>query len=228
VFNAVPTFAVGTQYLVSELPKGRFKGAPVWITENNVDAGYNLGNGINACTGLPFVLDKRGSSAFFAAWRPYVFSQVGKAGAQALYQWVYAADAQYGEVSYTTGAYQLSYWVDYWLTRVFPSPPGTNILQVTNSDSAGFEVLAVRNDDGSAAIMVANHVVAHSKDNNGPGAPAKISLDLSALGTFQTANLLLLDASTDPSQAPAPTAVPFQSQMTISLPGYGVAFLTLK
>ena len=227
VFAAVPGFAASTQFVVRGLgsPPNQI---PLWITENNVDAGFNLGNGINACTGQPFVLDRRGSSAFFAAWRPYVFSQLGQAGAQALYHWDYDADAQYGEVNYNTGAYQLSYWVDYWLQRVFPSPPGANILHLTNSDPADFEALAVRNDDGSAAVMIANHSVASVKDNNGPGAPATITVDLTALGSFQTANLLLLDARTDPSQPPAPSPVPLQSVMTITLPGYGVAFLTLK
>ena len=152
LFAAVPGFTASTQHVVSELRGNpKYHTVPLWITENNVDAGYDNGNGVNACTGQPFVIDKRGSSAFFAAWRPYVFSQLGKVGAQALYHWVYAWDAQYGEVNYTNGTYRLSYWVDYWLTRVFPSPPGANILQVVNSDSADVEVLAVRNDDGSAA-----------------------------------------------------------------------------
>jgi hypothetical protein len=229
LFGAVPGFAGSVQYVVNALGNsGPWKTVPVWITENNVDAGFNLGNGINACTGQPFVIDKRGSSAFFAAWRPYVFSQVGRSGAHALYQWAYPGDAQYGEVNQNTGAYQLSYWVDYWLTRVFPSPPGANVLRVANNDSAEVEVLAVTNDDGSAAVMIANHAVASMKDNNGAGAPSTVSLDLSALGSFQSANLLILDARTDPSSQPQPASVPFQSMMTVSLPGYGVAFLTLK
>ena len=125
LFDAVPGFTASVQYVVRELGSSpTLSTVPVWVTENNVDAGYNLGNGINACTGQPFVIDRRGSSAFFAAWRPYVFSQLGRAGARALYQWEFAQDAQYGEINYTTGAYQLSYWVDYWLTHIFPSPPG--------------------------------------------------------------------------------------------------------
>lgn len=66
------------------------------MTENNVNADYDAGNGISACNGTLFVTDLRGSSAFFAAWRPYVFSQLGKAGIRALYHWDYGADAQYG------------------------------------------------------------------------------------------------------------------------------------
>jgi hypothetical protein len=49
-----------------------------------------------------------GSSPFFAAWRPYVFSQLGKAVVQGLYHCDYGADAQFGEVDYNTGALQLS------------------------------------------------------------------------------------------------------------------------
>ena len=46
-----------------------------------------------------------------------MFSQLGKAGNQALYHWDYDADRQFGEVDYTSGAKYLSYWVDYWLGR---------------------------------------------------------------------------------------------------------------
>ena len=67
------------------------------MTENNVNADYDKGGGISACNGTEFVLDQRGSSAFFAAWRPYVFSQFGKAGAQALYHWDFDADAELHE-----------------------------------------------------------------------------------------------------------------------------------
>ena len=59
---------------------------------------------MSACNaGQTFVTDQRGSSPFFAAWRPYVFSQLGKAGVQALYHWDFDADKQFGEVDYNTG-----------------------------------------------------------------------------------------------------------------------------
>ena len=74
----------------------------VWVTENNVNADYDSGNGYSACNPTQkFVTDQRGTSAFFAAWRPYAFSQLGKAGNQAIYHWDYPADAQFGEVNYT-------------------------------------------------------------------------------------------------------------------------------
>lgn len=202
---------------------------PVWVTENNVNADYDAGNGMSACNpGQTFVTDDRGSSAFFAAWRPYVFSQLGKAGVQALYHWDFGADPQFGEINATTGQTQLSYWVDYWLQRTFPSPPGASLLQYTDTDSDELETLPVLNGDGSVVVMVANHAVNAQNDNNGPGAPRSVLLDLSALGTFSSGSLLTLDASTSPLTGPAPSSVTPGAQMTISFGGYGVALLTLK
>jgi hypothetical protein len=205
---------------------------PVWVTENNVNADYDAGNGMSACNpGQTFVLDQRGSSAFFAAWRPYVFSQLGKAGIQALYHWDFAADAQFGEVNVTTpppAQLQLSYWVDYWLARMFPSPPGANILQFTNTDDAEIEVLAAQNPDGSVVVMLANHAVDAPTDNNGPGAPRSVEVDVSALGSFQSASLLTIDAGTSVTAGPTATPITPSPQMTVSLNGYGVAFLTLQ
>jgi hypothetical protein len=204
---------------------------PIWVTENNVNADYELASGLSACNGTPFVLDQRGSSAFFAAWRPYVFSQLGKAGIKALYHWDFAADAQFGEVNVTTSQaqLQLSYWVDYWLQRMFPSPPGATLLGYADTDSTELEILPVLNSDGSVTVMVANHAVnMPNTDNNGPGAPRTIDIDVSALGSFTTGSLLTIDASTDVSAGPTATSVTPSPQMTVVLNGYGVAFLTLK
>jgi hypothetical protein len=230
VMATVPTFAQSVQGTALAMAAHSYPATtPIWITENNVNADYNLGNGISACNGNTYVIDPRGSSAFFAAWRPYVFSQVGQAGARALYHWSFFGDAQGAEVNRTTDADQLPYWVDYWLVRDFPSPPGSNILAVTNSDAQDVEVLAVRNDDGSVAVMVANHAVASAQDNNGPGAPSTVQLDLSALGSFHTATELTIDARTDPTTGPgAPTSITPTSTVTIKLPGYGVALLTMS
>jgi hypothetical protein len=204
---------------------------PVWVTENNVNADYDKGGGISACNGNTFVLDQRGSSAFFAAWRPYVFSQLGKAGIKALYHWDFAADAQFGEVNVSTSQaqLQLSYWVDYWLQRIFPSPPGATLLPYTDTDSTELETLPVQNGDGSVVVMVSNHAINMPKtDNNGPGAPRTISIDVSALGTFTSGSLLTIDATTSATSGPTATSVTPSPQMTVSLNGYGVAFLTLK
>lgn len=229
VFSTVPGFAAEVQNIEAQLQTNpNLASVPVWVTENNVNADYDKGGDISACNGTPFVTDLRGSSAFFAGWRPYVFSQLGKAGVQALYHWDFGADAQFGEVDYNTGGLQLSYWVDYWLARMFPAPPGANILQSTNSDDADIEVLAVQNPDGSVVIMLANHAVKALTDNNGPGARQTVSVDISALGPFPSGSLLTIDANTSVASGPTATSVTPSSQMTVSLNGYGVAFLTLR
>jgi hypothetical protein len=230
VFSTVPGFATEVQSIRAQLQTNQILASvPVWVTENNVNADYDAGNGMSACNpGQTFVLDQRGSSAFFAAWRPYVFSQFGKAGVQDLYHWDFDADAQFGEVNYNTDGIQLSYWVDYWLERMFPYPPGANILQSTNSDKAEIEVLAAQNPDASVVIMLANHAVNASTDNNGPGAPRTVNIDVSALGSFTSGSLLTIDANTNVSSGPTPTSVTPGAQMTVVLNGYGVAFLTLK
>ncbi len=229
IMTLVPVFAQSVQGAKAAAANNPLTAsAPIWVTENNVNADFNLGNGISACNGNAFVTDPRGSSAFFAGWRPYVFAQVGQAGAQALYQWSFFGDTQFGEFNRTTGALQLSYWVDYWLERVFPSPPGANILRVANSDTADVQILAVRNDDSSAVVMVDNHAVASLRDNNGRGAPVVVSLDLSALGSFHTAQLITIDASTDPTHGPTPTSATPTANMTVSVSGYGVTFVELK
>lgn len=230
VFSTVPGFATDVQYFYSQMAtNASLATVPVWVLENNVNADYANSNGDSTCNpGQVFVLDQRGSSPFFAAWRPYVFSQLGKVGAQALYHWDFDADAQYGEVQYSNDNVQLSYWVDYWLARMFPSPPGAKILNFTNSDDADIEVLPVQNPDGSVVIMLSNHSVQSPDDNNGPGASHTIGLDVSALGTFQSGSSLTIDASTNVSSGPAPAAFAPASQITVTMNGYGVTFLTLQ
>lgn len=237
VFASVATSANGNfnfvsdvQMIYSQMANSALASVPVWVTENNVNADYDKGGGISACNGTPFVLDQRGSSAFFAAWRPYVFSQLGKASVQALYHWDFAADAQFGEVNVSTSQaqLQLSYWVDYWLERMFPSPPGASLLQYTDTDSADLEILPVLNADGSVVVMVANHAINSPDDNNGPGAPRSVSIDTSALGSFTSASLLTIDANTSVTTGPTAVSVTPAPQITVTLNGYSVSFLTLK
>ncbi|HUJ22832.1 MAG TPA: hypothetical protein VLX58_14965 [Bryobacteraceae bacterium] len=228
VMSSITTFASDVRYLYAQLRTNpALAGVPVWVTENNENADYDQGNGISACNGTPFVLDTRGTSAFFAGWRPYLFSQLAQAGAQSLYHWDYDADAQFGEVDYNSGNTYLSYWVDYYLAHLFPAPPGADILVVHNSNAGALESLAVRNDDGSVVIMLANHHVRSANDNNGPGVPHTVTLDVSALGAFSAATETVIDASTDPAKGPAPQALTPSAQMQIALNGYAVAFLRL-
>jgi hypothetical protein len=230
VLATVPSFSSWVEYLYSQLKSNpRLATVPVWILENNVNADSAKSDGTSSCNpGQLFVTDLRGSSAFFAAWRPYVFSELGKAGAQALYQWAFAADAQEGEINQSTGRLQLSYWVDYWLARYFPSQAGGQMLQVTSTDSSDVETLAVKNPDGSVLVMVVDHAVVNATDNNGAGTPLTTLIDVSRLGTFSSATELTIDANTDVSNGPSEVQVAVAEQMQVSLGGYGVCFLKLK
>ena len=230
LFGTIPGFASGVEYIYSQLqPNPKLANVPVWITENNVNADFQGANGMSMCNpNQKFVTDTRGSSAFFAAWRPVIFSQLGKAGAQALYQWVFAGDAQYGEIDDSTGNPRLSYWVDYWLEHMFPCPPGADLLDLTSSDNVDIEILPVRNPDNSVVVMVADYAVASASDNNGPGAPRTISLDVSALGTFTSASLMTIDASTNVASGPTPASISPASPIQLTLNGYGVSFLKLQ
>jgi hypothetical protein len=131
-------------------------------------------------------------------------------------------------VNATTGQSQLSYWVDYWLQRTFPSPPGASLLHYTDTDAAELEILPVMNGDGSVIVMIANHAINSPNDNNGPGAPRSVLIDVSALGTFSSGSLLTIDATTSAITGPSPTAVTPAAQLTVAFNGYGVALLTLK
>ncbi len=231
LFNTIPNFAAGVKNIYSILQKNTtLVNVPVWITENNVNADFEGANGFSTCNpNQKFVDDTRGSSAFFAAWRPYLFSQVGQVGAEALYHWDFAADAQYGELDDQTGNNRLSYWVDKTLQQYFPATTaGVDVLQATNSDNTNVEALAVKNADGSVVVMISNHAVASASDNNGTGSPRDITLDVSALGNFSGASQLTIDASTNLANGPSQQTVTFAPQMTFTLNGYGVVFLKLQ
>ena len=137
-----------------------------------------------ACNaGQMFVVDPRGTSAYFAAWRPYVFSQFGKAGNQALYQWAYSGDKQYGEVDANGNPY-LSYWVDRALATFYPSTSasaGPDILTATSTDTSSIETLATRATNGVVRVMIVDRAVHASTDNNGTGDPRTVIVDTSSL-----------------------------------------------
>jgi len=243
IFTTIPGFASDVRYIYSQLQTNpKLAQVPVWVTENNVNADYASANGNSTCNpGQKFVTDQRGTSAFFAAWRPYVFSQLAQAGAQALYHWDFDADQQYGEVDFNTGKTYLSYWVDYWLKRYYPiscaactgrvvGAPTTSILNLTSTESTTVETLATTNvvcgQATTFVVMIANHAVMNpATDDNGLGAPRTVILDVSALGAFGSATQLTIDASTDPTQGPSATPITPASRIAVTLNGYGVTFL---
>ncbi|MHB8736785.1 MAG: COG1470 family protein, partial [Terriglobales bacterium] len=99
LLGQVPFFASDTAYIKQQLATvPALAKVPVWITENNVNADFG-NNGISVCNGGAFTVDKRGTSAFFAGWRPYVLVETARAGSEALYHWEFAADQQYGELN---------------------------------------------------------------------------------------------------------------------------------
>lgn len=227
LFNTVPNFVNDIDYIYSTLHGNpALANVPVWLTENNVNADWS-NNGLSMCNGGPFVTDQRGSSAFFAAWRPLVFSRFSQAGIRSIHHWGFAADRQYGEVDGGTAQLYLSYWVDYWLARYFPSPPGSDRLELDATDHATVEILPALNADGSVVVMIANHAVLSSTDDNGTGAPRTVVLDLSALGSFSSATQLTINASTDTAAGPSAQTITPAAQMEITLNGYGVTFLAL-
>jgi len=243
LFASIPgVFVPHVQYIYQELKTvPKLASVPVWVTENNVNADFQGANGYSQCNpGQRFVLDHRGTSAFFAAWRPYLFSQLGQAGIESLYHWAFGADAQYGEIDSVTGKTYLSDWVDYYLARYYPfcdpgAPgclgSGSTILQSTTTEQSGaqsVELLATRNPDASVVVMVSDHAVNAPSDNNGPGQARTVVVDVSALGPFLSGTQMTLDAGTDPIAGPAATNFAPSSQMTVRLGGYGTTFLTFS
>jgi hypothetical protein len=233
LFAAVDEFASHLEYIRAALQaNAKLANLPIWVTENNVNADYPAANGMSNCNpGQAWSADARGSSAFFAAWRPYVFSRLAKAGATALYHWDFAADQQYGELDDQTGNPRLSYWVDFWLQRYFPTTAGTtpaDMLALSTSDDGDLEVLAARNADNSIVVMISNRALASGAENNGTGAPRSVLLDISSLGTFTSGQVMTIDSSTDLTSGSV--AQPFTPAPTVELTfrGYGVMFITLN
>lgn len=231
IFSTIPGFANDVKYFYQELKLRPDLGSvPVWVTENNVNADFADASGNSTCNPTQkFVLDLRGTSAFFAAWRPYVFAELGKAGSQALYHWDYDSDAQFGEVDYSSGNKHLSYWVDDWLAKLYPeSPAPPDILALTVTETATVETLATKNGDGSVLVMIANRAVLSPTDNNGPGDARTVVLDVSSLGSFTSASQLNIGRTSDLTSGPQPSPIALAPKLTVTLPGYGVSFLLLK
>lgn len=230
LFATIPTFVTNLQQIRNILAtNASLASAPLWITENNVNADYNYNNtGMSACTPTQtFVLDTRGSSAFFAAWRPYLYAQFARQGVSLLHQFEIEGDTQFGELA-RGGAYQLGYWVDQALQKELQSASGApTILTASSTDAANVEVFPLRHVDGHVTVMIVNHRVLNSADNNGSGAPAIALVNFSALGSFTSAKLLTLDANTNVLSGPTATAISATSPAVISFAGYGVAFLDL-
>lgn len=232
IMATVPKFGSSITYVYSQMKKNpQLANVPIWITENNVNADYAGADGMSHDNPkMKFAPDPRGSDAFFAAWRSYVFSVAGKANAGVLYQWDFVGDEQYGEVNQISGASQLSYWVDYWIGHYFSGAQSSRsqILQLMNSDTDNVEGLAIRDLDGSVTILISNHAVASSTDNDGRGIPRLVQLDIGSLGNFSSATNVIIDSNTNIISGPIELPVSIAQQMQFVLNGYGFVLLKLK
>ena len=231
LFDAVDQYVDVKKFIDQQIAtRADLAGTPVWMTENNVNADFAGNNGTSSCNaGQMFVVDPRGTSAYFAAWRPYVFSQFGKAGNQALYQWAYSGDKQYGEVDANGNPY-LSYWVDRALATFYPSTsasPGPDILTATSTDTSSIETLATRASNGVVRVMIVDRAVHAPTDNNGTGDPRTVIVDTSSFGNFTAASLMTIDATTDLTNGPTAAGIAPAPRIAVPLNGYGVAFLSL-
>jgi hypothetical protein len=223
VFGTIPGFVSDVQYIYSQLQTSpALANVPVWVTENNVNADYAAANANSTCNpGQKFVTDQRGTSAFFAAWRPYVFSQLAQAGARALYHWDFDADQQYGGVDFNTGKTYLSYRVDYWLQRYYPS---------CGTCGAGASE-PWRATPAFVTVPVSSILNLISTESTTVETGQQVCLECSVrclLCNFASANQLTVDASTDPAQGPTAASVTPASRLTMTLNGYGVTFLQLQ
>jgi hypothetical protein len=154
---------------------------------------------------------------------------VGQAGAQSFHHWEFAANVQFGEIDQETGRPFIAYWVDYWLGRYFSTPPGQEVLALSDqTDPTNVETLALRRVDGSVVVMVVNHAVANASDNNGAGTPCMVTVNVGPLGAFSSATALTIDASTDVTVGPSERSIQVAQRIPLTLGGYGVAFLNLR
>ena len=84
------------------------------------------------------------------------------------------------------------------------------------------------NADGSVVVMISNHTVNNSTDNNGPGVSQTVQVDVSALGSFSSGSLVVIDSGTSAASGPVASQVTPAAKMTIDLKGYSVGILSLK
>ena len=144
------------------------------------------------------MLDSRQSSTFFTAYRPLIFSRLGKAGNQSIYHFLYEGSQAYGEVNSGSAAKTIAYWTDYWLQRTFPwdgTSTGALLYKTTTTEATPtVEVIATLNADSSVSLMVTNYATAATTDDNGAGAPRMVFVNLAALGTFSSATEVDLNA----------------------------------
>jgi len=234
LFNGVSQFATDIHYFHTELAtRSDLANVPVWVTENNVNSDYPLTNGYSSCTPtVLYVLDTRGTSTFFTAYRPLIFSRLGKAGSESLYHFLYEGSQAYGEVSSSNNAKTIAYWTDYWLERTFPwdgVSSGSLLYKTTTTEpTPTVEILATHNADNSVSLMVTNYAAANTSDTNGSGAPRIVFVNLTGFGTFSSATEVDLNSSTPAATGPVVKSITPGTTLSLTFQGYGSSMFLLK
>jgi hypothetical protein len=126
-----------------------------------------------------------------------------------------------------TGNKYLSYWVDFTLSQLFPvtSTSSPTILALESGDVSSMEFLATKNPDGSYVIMITDRAVHSSSDSNAPGDPRTVIVDVAALGNYSSVTQLTLQSGTDLTKGPQPMTLSPSPKLSVTLNGYGTAFL---
>ena len=234
LFSGISAFVTDVRYFRTQLAKRTdFANVPVWVTENNVNSDFQTPTGFSNCNpAIPYALDARGTSLFFTAYRPLVFSQLGKAGNQSLYHFLFEGSAAYGEVNSGSGVKTLAYWTDFWLQRTFPwfgVTPGALLYKTTNTEpTPTVDVMATRNLDGTVSLMVTNYATAATTDDNGTGGARTVFVNLAALGAFTSATEVDFNATTDPKAGPTQTTITPSAMLNLNFTSYGSSMFVLK
>jgi hypothetical protein len=234
LFNSISQFVTDINYFHTELAtRSDLAVVPVWVTENNVNSDYPLPNGYSSCTPTTlYVLDTRATSVFFTAYRPLIFSRLGKAGNESLYHFLYEGSLAYGEVNSTSNSKTIAYWTDYSLQRTFPwdgVSTGALLYKTTTTEpTSTVDILAARNADNSVSLMVTDYATAGTTDNNGTGASRTVFVNLTALGNFSSATEVDLNSATPLTTGPASTTFTPASTLTLTFQGYGSSMFLLK
>jgi len=227
VFSTIPMFAsqiASVRQIMNT--SSTTAGKELWITENNVNCDFAGPGGVDSdFPNRQYIPDPRGTSAFFTAWRPYVFSVAVKNGANALHQFYFASSTQYAEVDQFSGEYYLSYWVDYELASAFNGLSNAKILQTADDSSVGIDTLAVQGEGGDLILLVSNHAVNKSNDINGAGSARNVVIDMSAFNTFNSGTLVQIDGKTDLVNGPISQQIAATKLLNITFSGYGTAIV---
>jgi len=234
LFNGVSQFATDINYFHTELAtRSDLANVPVWVTENNVNSDYPLTNGYSSCTPTAlYVLDTRGTSTFFTAYRPLIFSRLGKAGSESLYHFLYEGSQAYGEVSNSNNAKTIAYWTDYWLEHTFPwdgVSSGSILYKTTTTEpTSTVDILAAHNADNSVSLMVTNYAAASTSDTNGAGALRTVFVNFTGFGTFSSATEVDLNSSTSVTTGPTAKTIIPGTTLALTFQGYGSSMFVLK